>query len=68
MFSRKTISYGMIALAGVLAPFQFDASGGKLRLQQACSQATGCVYRPAYICSTFNADHNNYECSSGCGS
>jgi hypothetical protein len=68
MFSRKTLSYGVIALAGVLAPFQFDASSGSLRLQQACGQATSCVYATSYICSTHHNDYGNYKCSDGCTS
>jgi hypothetical protein len=68
MFSRKTLSYGVIALAGVLAPFSFDASSGSLRLQQACGQATSCIENYNYLCSTYHGDRDNMACATGCGS
>jgi hypothetical protein len=68
MPSRKTLSYGIIALAGLAAPFGLQVGDGRVRLSQACSQATACVEKASYICSMDDADHVGYMCSAGCGS
>jgi hypothetical protein len=36
------------------------------KLTEACGQATSCVTRPNYICSTHNQDHPGYTCNTGC--
>lgn len=68
MFSRKIVSYGIIALAGVAAPFGLQMEDGRIRLSQACSQATDCEQREKYICSKASGDLMGYSCIAGCGS
>lgn len=43
-----------------------DGPGALFKLTEACGQATSCVQRTNYICSTHNADHNHYTCNTGC--
>lgn len=69
MPSRKTLSYGIIALAGLGAPFGMQVEDGRVRLSEACSQTTtDCVPNHGHICSTINSDFLHYSCSTGCGS
>jgi hypothetical protein len=68
MPSRKLVSYGIIALAGLGAPFGMQVEDGRLRLAQACSQSAACVVNYYHVCSTSYGDYPGYSCSGGCGS
>ncbi|MFL5541602.1 MAG: hypothetical protein ACJ8J0_21620 [Longimicrobiaceae bacterium] len=63
---------GSTTLAGLatLAPLSLDvgSTGAAVRLTSACGQATSCVYRAGYVCSTFHQDWRDYICATGCGS
>jgi hypothetical protein len=68
MLSRKIVSYGVIALAGLAASFGMQVEDGRLRLAQACSQSAECLADPNQICSTAHSDYLHHSCSIGCGS
>lgn len=70
---RRTLSKTLVVvgLAGgaVAAPVGVGSSSTSslvFQVNEACGQATECVYAKGYLCSTYNADHEDYKCSKGC--
>jgi hypothetical protein len=68
MPSRKSLSYSIIALAGLAAPFEFQVEDGRIRLPAACASSFDCDDAMNYICIKDGQELINQACLSGCGS
>ncbi|HEV7590924.1 MAG TPA: hypothetical protein VGO40_22625 [Longimicrobium sp.] len=68
--TRTILGSTTVAGLATLAPLSLDLGqgGAVVRLTAACGQATSCVQRGGYICSTFHQDYRDYICATGCGS
>lgn len=72
-FAKRTMSaLGVLCLL-IFAPvtvrpgnLMAEGPGAVVRLNDACGQATSCVYMRNYICSTFDGNVVNYNCNTGC--
>ncbi len=57
-----------LAIVMALLPVKVDpTSTDVIAVNEACAQATSCKKSVDYICSTFNGDHEDYVCWTGCG-
>lgn len=52
--------------AALLVPVPIGLSGGVVRVNDACGQATECKRARDYICSTEHQDWQDYQCTKGC--
>lgn len=68
MLSRKFVSYGVIALAGLAAPFGLQVDGGRVRLAEACASSFDCEPHLNSLCMKDDGTVLvNYGCTTGCG-
>lgn len=60
---------GSLGAVALMLPLRLEqgVTATRVRVNDACGQATECTRASDYICSTFNQDWQDYKCSQGCG-